>query len=102
MNEETIVIETHRYDWNATGSAYSDGLIDRRTYQWRANDRTYLESVGAYLSKEGSFGSYGAQLNDDGKWYPAHMPADSDKIQLAHESFENPIDAIRWCNLFFS
>jgi hypothetical protein len=42
------------------------------------------------------------QLNNDGKWYPAHVPADSDKIQLAHESFENPIDAIRWCNLFFS
>ena len=102
MNEETIVIETLRYDWNSTKGSHSGATIDRRIYQWRANDGTYLESVGNYLSKEGSFGSYGAQLNNDGKWYPAHIPADSDKIQLAHESFENPIDAIRWSNLFFS
>jgi hypothetical protein len=102
MNEKIIVIQTCRYDWNATEGAYSDAIIDCRTYQWKANDGTYLESVGNYLSREGSFGSYGAQLNNDGKWYPAHVPADSDKIQLAHESFKNPIDAIRWCNLFFS
>jgi hypothetical protein len=102
MNEETIVIETLRYDWDSTKGSHSGAIIDRRSYQWKANDGTYLESVGNYLSKEGSFGSYGAQLNNDGKWYPAHIPADSDKIQLAHESFENPIDAIRWCNLFFS
>jgi hypothetical protein len=102
MNEETIVIETLRYDWDSTKGSHSGAIIDRRSYQWKANDGTYLESVGNYLSKEGSFGLYGAQLNNDGKWYPAHIPADSDKIQLAHESFENPIDAIRWCNLFFS
>jgi hypothetical protein len=102
MNKETIVIETLRYDWDSTKDSHSGAIVDRRIYQWRANDGTYLESVGNYLSKEGSFGSYGAQLNNDGKWYPAHVPADSDKIQLAHESFENPIDAIRWCNLFFS
>ena len=102
MNKETIVIETVRYDWNSTEGSHSGAIVDRRIYQWRANDGTYLESVGNYLSKEGSFGSYGAQLNNDGKWYPAHVPADSNKIQLAHESFENPIDAIRWCNLFFS
>lgn len=95
MNQETLVIETHRYDWNATGSAYSDAGIDRRSYQWEAND-------GAYWNKEDLFGSYGAKLNDDGKWSPVRIPADSNQIEFADESFENPIDAIRWCNLFFS
>ena len=66
--------------------------------------------AAAYLGPDTSCGVYGAQLDDNGKWYPAWIHpecsdiqlADYSDIQLADESFDTPHAAIKRSHTYFS
>ena len=65
MNEKTVVVGNHEYDW--------------------------YEFVKSYIDEDWC---YGAALDDDGKWVPLYIAADFHLIEWADEWYDNLETAI--------